>query len=351
MASRGDEMLKYQADIRVKTHQQGSTRDSHGDNFTSTRRPLLLFLAAVGLYFPAINKHEDGWCRKTALLVHRLYCVSLGMFLWMVFGYGLIRFKEYVSLVPFIMGVMQYLSSSQTVLTFTVFMWSSFCRRFDDMISAFDLIFPPDMASNERSKLKNIVILVILLSICAVVLSDICVFLALPTMSSEWDAWVTTPTNYTLKEIIPEFSNGRFMSMNYMVSVCSWFAIIVPTALFCFSSYCLSSRFEIVNQNIKKILIVDVSDNCSDICHHLLCLRNEHAQICNAVRKADCLFSPFLLLEFTCAISSVCIVLMSFLQWEETSIWMYIGLLINLLSMILLVLFSSMVHDKVNKLC
>ena len=346
MAFSSDEMLKHQADVRVKTHQQDSTRDSHEDNFTSIARPLLLFLAAVGLYFPAINRHTDGWYRKTALLVHRLYCLLLVLFMWMIFVYGLKSFNAYISLVSFVMAVMQYVSSSQTVLTFTVFIWFSFGKRFDNMISAFDLIFPPD----ERNNLKRIVIVVIVLSICAVIISDACIFFTLPTMSIEWDVWVTTTTNHTLEEIIPAFSSNQwFLSINYISSIYAGFAVIVPTAFFCFVSYCLSSRFQNLNQTIEKKMLIDVSNNSSDLCHDLLSLRNEHAQICKAMRIADCLFSPFLFLQFTCGISTICIVLMVFLHWEETPIWIYIGMLINILSLFLLVLFSSTVHDKVSE--
>ena len=344
MASRGEEMLKYQADIRVKTNQQDSTRDSLSDNFTTTTRRLLLLLAAVGLYFPAINKHTDGLCRKTALLVHRLYCLLLVLYLWITFGYGIKDLNEYVRRLPLVMGVMQYASASQTVLTYTIFFWSSFTRRYDNMIAAFDLVFLLDVVPNERRKLKNIVILVIALAIFTLVLSQICIFLTFTL--SEWDALDTT-TNNTLEEIVPQFSPDLVIAIiNY---ICAGFAIIVPTAFFCVVCYFLSTRFQILNQKIEKKLLVDISENSSDLCHHLLSLRNEHAKICKAVRMADCLFSPVLFLEFTCTISTVCIVLINLLNLEETPIW-YLVLSINLLSIIVLVLFSSMVHDKVSNL-
>ncbi len=321
---------------------QSASTDGSGNDFRSIIRLFLIAFAVFGIYTPKWNHHIvvfKNLSIKVALLIHRAYCLSIVIMTWVIVGKSNSGLLQVDSGTTFLYQLMLLITSCQFGCTGAMFLWASMRGRYIYMIDAFDIVIVDGF-----DRLKKLSIAFIIGALLSASIALICTI-----FSISWGVTLFVDSNNSTIYTNPSdmFSNGELLFMS-CAAIYACFIVSFPTIFFSFLCFILSTRFESSNKALREILTSDLDTD--DLNKKLLGLRTDHANICNAVRHTDNLFSPILFIMFAGTIANVCMLL--YLLSEDKSVMAFLfGIILNSMSMLLLVGSSSKVHNRVSTFC
>ncbi len=328
-------------DQSVGPSDQSASRDgSSANGFRSTIKPFLIVFAVFGLYTPKWNHHLAvfGNCSiKVALLIHRAYCLGIVIFIWIIIIHGNNGLLQDDFMSSFLYQMIQLITSFQLSATASMFLYGSMRGRYDYMIDAFDIVIVDGF-----DRLKRFVIAFI---IGALLLTFIGIISTILSISS---GVVLFGNSYNTTSDV--FVSDDLLLMSFFAAIYACFIASFPTVFFIFLCFILSTRFEATNKILRQTLTSDLDTD--DLNKKLLGLRTDHANICNAVRHTDNLFSPILFIMFVGTIGLTCMLLYTNVVSEDESAMVSLfGIMFNSMTMMVVVVSSSKVHKSVSNLC